>query len=55
MKKKYLKTRSIKTRKTLVESKTVSNKNFLLTRNWLLPVFTEAAPELRKNKILTKS
>ena len=46
MKKKNLKTRSIKTRKTLVEYKTVSNKNFLDTGNWILIVFTETAPEI---------
>ena len=49
--KKKLKTFSIKTRKTLVEYKTVSNNNLLLTPNWYLPVFTEAAPQVDRNKI----
>ena len=47
----YLKTRSIKTRKTLFKYKTVSNNNVLLTLNWYLSVFTEAAPEVERNKI----
>ena len=47
----YLKTSSIKTRKTLVEYKTVSNNNELLTRNWYQPVFTDAAPVVERNKI----
>ena len=47
----YLKTRSIKTKKKLVVYKTVSNNNLFLTRNSYLLVFTEAAPEVERNKI----
>ena len=47
-KKNYLKSRSIKTKKTQVEYRTVSNTNVLLKWNWFLPVFTEAAPEVER-------
>ena len=50
MKKNYFETRSIRTRKTLVENKTVPNKNLSLTQNWFLPFITEAAPEIERNK-----
>ena len=51
MKKKYLKTRSIKTRKTQFEHKAVYNNNVLLTRSWYLPAFNEAAKKVERNKI----
>ena len=50
IKKNYLKLR-IKTRKTLIENKTSSNKKLLFAGNCFLPVFTEAAPEVERNKI----
>ena len=50
IKENYLKMR-IKTRKTLIEKKTSSNNKFLLAQNWFLPVFTEVAPKVERNKI----
>ena len=48
---KTMKTRSFKTKGPLVEQKTVTYVNLLLTRNWRLPVFTEIEPEIERNKI----
>ena len=45
------KTRSIKTKRPLVEYKTVTNINLLLTGNRFLPVFTETALEVERNNI----
>ena len=50
-KKNYFETRSIKTRITLVEHKTISHEILLITQNWFLPVFTEVAPEVERNTI----
>ena len=46
-----LKTRSIKTKKPLVEHKSIADFNLQLTASNLLPVFTESAPEVERNKI----
>ena len=50
-KKEKLKTRNTKIKKPLVEYKTVTNINLLLTRSRFLPVFTETAPEFEINMI----
>ena len=48
--KKKLKTRSIKTKKPLVNNQTVKKQEFIDQRKWVSPVFTETMPEVEKRK-----
>ena len=48
---KTMKTRSFKTKRPLVEQKTVTYINLLLTGNWRLAVVTEIESEVERNKI----
>ena len=47
---KKMKRRCIKTKRTLVEHKTVTDINLKSTANWFLRVCTETAPEVERNK-----
>ena len=49
--KKKLKTRSIKTKRPLVEHKTVTDSYLYPARNQFLSVFTQTVPEFERTKI----
>ena len=48
---KKMKTRSIKTKRPLIEHNTVTDNNLKPTGNPFLPVFAETAPEVQRKKI----